>query len=47
MDGTVDPGCSMDGQAVLHYYEIMDINKASARRGGKSARAHKARGHCA
>ncbi len=27
VDGTVDPTCSMDGQAILNYYEIMDINK--------------------
>lgn len=27
VDGTVDPTCIMDGQAILNYYEIMDINK--------------------
>lgn len=27
VNGTVDPSCSMDGQAILNYYEIMDINK--------------------
>lgn len=38
LDGTVPPNCpGLDGNAVLSYYEIMDINKVGSGRRGTDA----------